>query len=73
MIDIELVEQGAGGRLRLVEIDRSILVGVKGLERRRRERGRSARYDHRRRERDRNNDASVKVFTVVSFIRCSWR
>src|SRR5580693_508210 len=53
MIDIELVEQSAGGGLRLVEVDRSILVGVKGLERRRRERGRSARYDYGQRRRDR--------------------
>ena len=53
MVGIELVEQSAGGRLRLVEIDRSILVGVKGLERRRRERGRSARYGHGQRKRDR--------------------
>src|ERR1700733_3217321 len=53
MIDIELVEQSACGGLRLVQINRSILVGVEGLERRRRERGRSARYSHRRRKSNR--------------------
>ena len=68
LILIELVEQGACGGLRLVEVDRSILVGVKGLERRRRERGRSARNDHSRRKEIANKDASVKVFALIIFI-----
>ena len=34
MIDIELVEQGACGGLRLVQIDRSVLVGIEALDRR---------------------------------------
>src|ERR1700677_4782354 len=53
MIDIELVEQSASGGLRLGKVDSSLLVGVERLERRRRERGRSGRYDHRDRKSDR--------------------
>ena len=62
MVLFELVEQRACGGLRLIEIDRSILVGVEAVERRGRERGRSARHDDRRRKRDRQQGCKRQGF-----------
>jgi hypothetical protein len=80
VIDIELVEQGACGGLRLIEIDGPIVVGVEDGERRGRgsgQRGRRAQNEHPPGRETASKEASVRVFKFANFINVllesSWR